>query len=50
VEVQEVQIGTAVVGVDSPVTLAAATAAIEDAGYDVVTGRTLNVTTLPPQA
>jgi copper chaperone len=50
VEVQDVQIGTATVGVDSPATLAAATTAIEDAGYDVVTGRTLNVTTLPPQA
>jgi copper chaperone CopZ len=50
VEVQDVQIGTATVGVSSPAALAAANAAIEDAGYDVVTGRTLNVTTLPPQA
>jgi copper chaperone len=44
VDVQDVQIGTATVGVDSPATLAAAEAAITDAGYDVVTGRTLNVT------
>ena len=49
VEVQDVQIGTATVGVSSPAALSAATSAIEDAGYDVVTGRTLNVTTLPPQ-
>lgn len=49
VVVQDVQIGTATVGVDSPAALAAAESAVEDAGYDVVKGRTLNVTTLPPQ-
>ena len=50
VAVQDVQIGTAVVGVESAAARAAAEAAIERAGFDVVKGRTLNVTSLPTQA
>ncbi len=50
VTVHDVKIGAATITVETPATLAAAEAAIADAGYDVVKGRTLNVTTLPPQA
>lgn len=50
VAVQDVQIGTAVVEVESAAARAAAEAAIERAGFDVVKGRTLNVTSLPTQA
>lgn len=50
VAVQDVQIGTAVVEVESAEARAAAEAAIERAGFDVVKGRTLNVTSLPTQA
>ena len=50
VAVQDVQIGTAVMGVESAAARAAAEAAIESAGFDVVKGRTLNVTSLPTQA
>lgn len=50
VAVQDVQIGTAVVGVESAEARAAAETAIERAGFDVVKGRTLNVTSLPTQA
>lgn len=50
VAVQDVQVGTAVVEVESAEARAAAEAAIERAGFDVVKGRTLNVTSLPKQA
>ena len=50
VAVQDVQVGTAVVEVESAAARAAAEAAIERAGFDVVKGRTLNVTSLPKQA
>ena len=50
VAVQDVQIGTAVVGVESAAARAAAEAAIDRAGFDVVKGRTLNVTSLPTRA
>lgn len=50
VAVQDVQVGTAVVEVESAAARAAAEAAIERAGFDVVKGRTLNVTSLPTQA
>lgn len=50
VAVQDVQVGTAVVEVESAEARAAAEAAIERAGFDVVKGRTLNVTSLPTQA
>jgi len=45
VELRDVQIGSAQVVVESETALAAAEHAVDEAGYDVVKGRTLNVTT-----
>ena len=45
VELREVQIGSAQVAVESDAAMAAAERAVDEAGYDVVKGRTLNVTT-----
>ncbi|HYW50666.1 MAG TPA: cation transporter [Gemmatimonadaceae bacterium] len=50
VTIQDVKVGSAAVEFDSPATLASAEAAITDAGYDVVKGRTLNVTSAQPEA
>ena len=49
VTVQDVQIGSATVELESAAALTAAEAAIGEAGYDVVTGRTLNVTSSSSQ-
>ncbi len=45
VELRDVQIGRAEVSVESEAALSAAEQAVDEAGYDVVKGRTLNVTT-----
>ena len=50
VTVQAVQIGSATVELESVAALAAAEAAIDEAGFDVVQGRTLNVTSPDSQA
>jgi len=50
VAVQDVQIGSATLELESAAALAAAESAIDEAGYDVVTGRTLNVTSPSSQA
>lgn len=50
VAVLDVQIGSATVELESATALTAAEAAIDEAGYDVVKGRTLNVTAPNPQA
>jgi len=50
VTVQNVQIGSATVELESVTALTAAEAAIDEAGFDVVQGRTLNVTSPDSQA
>jgi len=50
VAVTDVQIGSATVELESPAALAAAELAIDEAGYDVVKGRTLNVAAPNSQA
>ena len=50
VAVTDVQIGSATVELDSAAALPAAEAAIDEAGYDVVKGRALNVTAPNSQA
>ncbi len=50
VTVQAVRIGSATVELDSVAALTSAEAAIDEAGFDVVKGRTLNVTSPDSQA
>ena len=50
VAVTDVQIGSATVDLESLAALAAAELAIDEAGYDVVKGRTLNVAAPNSQA
>lgn len=50
VTITAVTIGSAAVEHESAAMLAMAEAAIADAGYDVVKGRTLNVTSTQPEA
>lgn len=50
VVVQEVQIGSATLELESDAALAAAESAVDEAGYDVVKGRTRNVTSSSGQA